>query len=103
METTTIPVKGMTCGGCVASVTRVLKGVPGVDSVVVTLNPAEAKALPLELEEDFVEATTPLFSAELSVPGNPSVDLDTGNSSGHDTAWRLEIDGLLPESSYAVH
>jgi copper chaperone len=43
METITIPVKGMTCGGCVASVTRVLKKVPGVEDVAVTLNPAEAK------------------------------------------------------------
>jgi phosphoadenosine phosphosulfate reductase len=44
------------------------------------MNPAEAKALPLELEEEFVEATTPLFSAELEVPGNPAVDLDAGKA-----------------------
>ena len=43
METVTINVKGMTCGGCVASVTRVLKAVPGVDDVAVTLNPGAAK------------------------------------------------------------
>ena len=30
METITMNVKGMSCGGCVASVTRVLKAVPGV-------------------------------------------------------------------------
>ena len=29
METITMNVKGMSCGGCVASVTRVLKAVPG--------------------------------------------------------------------------
>ena len=33
METITMNVEGMTCGGCVASVTRVLKAVPGVDDV----------------------------------------------------------------------
>ena len=42
METITMNVKGMTCGGCVASVTRVLKAVPGVDNVNVTLNPGAA-------------------------------------------------------------
>ena len=31
METTDLNVQGMSCQGCVASVTRVLKAVPGVD------------------------------------------------------------------------
>jgi phosphoadenosine phosphosulfate reductase len=45
------------------------------------MNPAEANALKLvEAEETFEEATTPLFSSELQVPGNPSVDLDTGKA-----------------------
>jgi copper chaperone len=43
METITMNVKGMSCGGCVASVTRVLKAVPGVAEVNVTLNPGAAK------------------------------------------------------------
>jgi len=43
METITMNVQGMTCGGCVASVTRVLKAVPGVDEVAVTLQPGTAK------------------------------------------------------------
>ena len=43
METVTLKVDGMTCGGCVASVTRVLKAVPGVDDVAVTLKPGEAR------------------------------------------------------------
>ena len=42
METVTMNVSGMTCGGCVASVTRVLKAVPGVESVDVTLQPGQA-------------------------------------------------------------
>ena len=42
METITMNVKGMTCGGCVASVTRVLKSVPGVAEVAVTLDPGAA-------------------------------------------------------------
>ena len=42
METVTMNVNGMTCGGCVASVTRVLKAVPGVESVDVKLQPGQA-------------------------------------------------------------
>ena len=38
METVTLNVTGMTCGGCVASVTRVLKTTPGVDNAVVRLD-----------------------------------------------------------------
>jgi len=43
METITMNVQGMTCGGCVASVTRVLKAMPGVADVSVTLQPGAAK------------------------------------------------------------
>jgi copper chaperone len=42
METISLNVQGMTCGGCVASVTRVLKAVPGVSDVAVTLQPGVA-------------------------------------------------------------
>lgn len=37
METLTINIKGMTCGGCVKSVTNVLQQLPGVSSVNVSL------------------------------------------------------------------
>jgi len=43
METITMNVRGMTCGGCVASVTRVLKAVPGVTDATITLQPGAAK------------------------------------------------------------
>jgi copper chaperone len=42
METTVIKVSGMTCQGCVRSVTRVLQAVPGVDAVEVSLEKGEA-------------------------------------------------------------
>lgn len=42
METITIPVGGMTCMGCVASVKRVLGGLDGISSAEVTLHPAQA-------------------------------------------------------------
>jgi copper chaperone len=42
METVRLNVQGMTCGGCVASVTRVLKSTPGVSDAQVTLQPGAA-------------------------------------------------------------
>jgi copper chaperone len=42
METVELKVQGMTCEGCVKSVTRTLSGVPGVEKVDVSL--AEARA-----------------------------------------------------------
>ena len=43
MENITIEIEGMSCGGCTASVTRVLQAVAGVQSVQVTLNPGAAQ------------------------------------------------------------
>ena len=43
MENITIKVGGMTCGGCVAAVERVLRGVEGVDQVAVSLEKGEAR------------------------------------------------------------
>ena len=43
METVSLNVQGMTCGGCVASVTRVLKAVAGVTEATVTPTPGVAK------------------------------------------------------------
>jgi copper chaperone len=42
MEAATIKVSGMTCQGCVGSVTRVLQAVPGVEAVEVSLERGEA-------------------------------------------------------------
>lgn len=38
-----LTISGMTCGGCVNSVTRVLQAVPGVQQASVTLVPPQAK------------------------------------------------------------
>ena len=43
METTVVKVDGMTCGGCVRSVTNVLKSLPGVADAEVSLEKSEAK------------------------------------------------------------
>jgi copper chaperone len=42
METTTIKVSGMSCGGCTASVTKVLSETPGVVKADVQLAPGQA-------------------------------------------------------------
>jgi copper chaperone len=42
METEKISIGGMTCGGCVASVERVLRALDGVEKVDVSLERAEA-------------------------------------------------------------
>jgi copper chaperone len=40
-----LPVTGMTCGGCVNSVQRVLSALPGVQRVDVTLTPGQARVV----------------------------------------------------------
>ena len=42
METITLGIKGMTCGGCVASVQRALKALDGVGEVDVSLEREQA-------------------------------------------------------------
>ena len=42
MNEINLSITGMTCGGCVSSVQRVLTAVPGVQSVEVTLTPGQA-------------------------------------------------------------
>jgi copper chaperone len=43
MDNIELQVKGMSCQGCVGSVTRVLKATPGVADARVTLNPGRAE------------------------------------------------------------
>ncbi len=43
MRTLTLSVDGMTCGGCVDTVSKALKAVGGVQDATVSLNPGAAK------------------------------------------------------------
>lgn len=43
MQTELLKVSGMTCGGCVANVTRSLEQIPGVEDVNVSLEAGEAR------------------------------------------------------------
>lgn len=45
MQTAVLKVGGMTCGGCVRSVTRVLQSLNGVKQVEVSLELGEAKVV----------------------------------------------------------
>ena len=49
METLTLNIEGMTCGGCVKSVTRILEGVEGVAKAEVSL---EGKSALIDAVED---------------------------------------------------
>jgi copper chaperone len=64
MEHATLNVTGMTCQGCVASVTRVLKAVPGVSEVLVELAPGTAK-----IAYDQSLATLPVLKAAIEDAG----------------------------------
>ena len=43
MKTSVIAIHGMTCGGCVASVTKAMQQVAGVQQVKVSLSPGQAE------------------------------------------------------------
>ncbi|MFO7542582.1 MAG: heavy-metal-associated domain-containing protein [Thiobacillus sp.] len=43
MNEITLSVTGMTCGGCVSSVQKVLTALPGVQAADVSLNPGQAR------------------------------------------------------------
>ena len=64
MEHATLNVTGMTCQGCVASVTRVLKAVPGVSEVLVELTTGTAK-----FAYDKSLATLPVLKAAIEDAG----------------------------------
>jgi copper chaperone len=43
METVALEIEGMTCGGCAASIEKMLYGVAGVETAAVTLDGARAE------------------------------------------------------------
>jgi copper chaperone len=64
MARTILDIGGMTCGGCVASVTRVLSGLPGVASAEVSLATAQAV-----VEHDPLTAPVPALRAAVEDAG----------------------------------
>ena len=62
MTTVKLKVDGMTCGGCVASVARVIKAVPGVADARVRLDAASA-------EVDFDPERTDVAAIRTAIEG----------------------------------
>jgi copper chaperone len=60
MTTVTLKVEGMSCGGCVASVTRVLTALPGVSDATVSLQGGTAQV-------SFDEARTNLAALRTAI------------------------------------
>lgn len=58
MTTTTYVVTGMTCGHCVAAVTKEIEGIPGVEQVEVSLDSALAVVTGPATETDVMAAVT---------------------------------------------
>jgi copper chaperone len=69
MREQVLTITGMTCGGCVNSVTRVLKALPGVQQVEVTLVPGQAKLVIDETEVDIPILKKAVAEAGFTVVG----------------------------------
>ena len=53
---TTFTISGMSCGGCVNSVTRVLRGVPGIEPVHVEVGTATVRIDPMRASVEAAKA-----------------------------------------------
>ena len=69
MREQVLTISGMTCGGCVNSVTRVLKAVPGVQQVEVTLVPSQARLVIDETQVDIPVLKKAVAEAGFTVVG----------------------------------
>jgi len=74
MQTLNVKINGMTCGGCVNSVTRALKSQSGVEDVKIDLASGmvaatynEAMTTPLQLKNAIIEAG---YSVDSEEPAN---------------------------------
>lgn len=61
MQTINLNIDGMTCGGCVKSVTRLLEGIHGVSKVEVSL---ENKTAQIEFDESQTNIDTFIHAIE---------------------------------------
>ena len=61
MQTITLNIDGMTCGGCVKSVTRLLEGVEGVEKAEVSL---ENKNAVITFDESKTDTDAPIDAVE---------------------------------------
>ncbi|MHB1144813.1 MAG: heavy-metal-associated domain-containing protein [Thiobacillus sp.] len=69
MDEIVLAVTGMTCGGCVNSVQKVLTALPGVQSVEVTLSPGQARVVVDAARIDRAALVQAIVNAGFSVAG----------------------------------
>jgi copper chaperone len=69
MSEIVLSVTGMTCGGCVASVQKVLAATPGVQSVEVTLTPGQARVVVDDARVDRAMLVQAVVDAGFGVDG----------------------------------
>ncbi len=69
MSEIVLSVTGMTCGGCVNSVQKVLSAVPGVQSVEVTLTPGRARVVVDDARVDRATLVQAVVDAGFGVDG----------------------------------
>jgi copper chaperone len=77
METTELKVDGMTCGACVASVTRTLQQLPGVQSVEVDLRSGTARITAAHASQQVRACVAAL--GETGYGAGPSPDVPAAN------------------------
>jgi copper chaperone len=69
MRDEVLTITGMTCGGCVNSVTRVLEALPGVQKVDVTLLPGQARVRIDETQVDIAALKKAVAEAGFTAVG----------------------------------
>ena len=69
MAEITLAVTGMSCGGCVNSVQNVLKALPGVQEVQVTLDPPKARVSYDDARTDRAALVQAIVAAGFGVAG----------------------------------
>ena len=69
MNEIVLPVTGMTCGGCVNSVQRVLTALPGVERAEVTLTPGQARVVYNRAQVDRAAMVKAVVDAGFGVEG----------------------------------
>ena len=68
MATADIKIEGMTCEGCVKSVTRALQAVPGVERIEVSLDEGKAKVTYDQTKAGVAELKRAVENAGYEVP-----------------------------------
>lgn len=65
----TFSIAGMSCGGCVNSLTRVLKSVPGIEPVKVEVGRAVLRFDPAQITTDTIKAAVDRAGFEVVAEG----------------------------------